>query len=254
MGSLGVERPGNDACGELGRARTHDVLGALGDAGRGHVGQNRVPPDDLCLFDRLGRTNLVFRPHHGVRGHLAADLDPLRLKAPESHPELEPATYGFTEAKMAWAECPFPVDETPSGYHLYPDQGILEVIDPKTGLPLPMGGNAIRRELGPKVTASVAKALKQSIEYALEHREEALQYALQFARDLDPELADKFVGMYVNQRTVEYGEDGRRAEQDPEPDHRGRAAPGWPASAAMRLACVTSASASRIRWRRGHSI
>ncbi len=78
-------------------------------------------------------------------------------------------------------------------------------------LPLPLGGNAIRRELGPELMVSVARALRQSIQYALDHREEALQYALQFARDLEPQLADKFVGMYVNERTLDYGDDGREA-------------------------------------------
>jgi 1,4-dihydroxy-6-naphthoate synthase len=80
-----------------------------------------------------------------------------------------------------------------------------------TGLPLPLGGNAIRRDLGPELIESVCKALKDSIQYALDHREEALEYAMQFARDLDTQSADKFVGMYVNERTVDYGEDGREA-------------------------------------------
>ncbi len=80
-----------------------------------------------------------------------------------------------------------------------------------TGLPLPPGGNAIRRQLGPKVIASVNTALRESIQYALDHRDEALAYAMQFARDLEPQLADKFVGMYVNERTVDYGDDGREA-------------------------------------------
>src|SRR5260370_41643872 len=80
-----------------------------------------------------------------------------------------------------------------------------------TGLPLPLGGNAIRRQLGPKLIASVNTALRESIQYALDHRDEALAYAMQFARDLEPQLADKFVGMYVNERTVDYGDDGREA-------------------------------------------
>ena len=80
-----------------------------------------------------------------------------------------------------------------------------------TGLPLPLGGNAIRRSLGPELVSSVAVALRESIQYALDHREEALAYAMQFARDLDSQLADKFVGMYVNERTVDYGLDGREA-------------------------------------------
>ena len=81
----------------------------------------------------------------------------------------------------------------------------------KTGLPLPLGGNAIRRSLGPKLMSEVGRALKESIQYALDHREEALAYAMQFARDLDSQLADKFVGMYVNERTIDYGADGRDA-------------------------------------------
>jgi 1,4-dihydroxy-6-naphthoate synthase len=80
-----------------------------------------------------------------------------------------------------------------------------------TGLPLPLGGNAIRRDLSPELTASVSNALKESIQYALDHREEALAYAMQFARDLDTQLADRFVGMYVNERTLDYGPDGREA-------------------------------------------
>jgi 1,4-dihydroxy-6-naphthoate synthase len=81
----------------------------------------------------------------------------------------------------------------------------------QTGLPLPLGGNAIRRSLGPELMSSVGGALRESIQHALDHREPALAYALQFARDLDPQLADKFVGMYVNERTLDYGADGREA-------------------------------------------
>jgi len=80
-----------------------------------------------------------------------------------------------------------------------------------TGLPLPLGGNAIRRSLGRGLISSVSTALRQSIQYAIDHREEALEYAMQFARDLDPKLADRFVGMYVNERTLDYGADGKEA-------------------------------------------
>jgi 1,4-dihydroxy-6-naphthoate synthase len=81
----------------------------------------------------------------------------------------------------------------------------------ETGLPLPLGGNVIRRDLGPELMNSCCTALRDSIQYALDNREEALQYAMQFARDLDPQMADKFVGMYVNERTLDYGKDGRGA-------------------------------------------
>jgi 1,4-dihydroxy-6-naphthoate synthase len=81
----------------------------------------------------------------------------------------------------------------------------------ETGLPLPLGGNAIRRSLGPELINACCTALRDSIQYALDNREEALQYAMQFARNLDPQMADKFVGMYVNERTLDYGKDGRAA-------------------------------------------
>jgi 1,4-dihydroxy-6-naphthoate synthase len=103
------------------------------------------------------------------------------------------------------------------GQLTYSKSGLHRVIDlgkwwrDITGLPLPLGGNAIRRELGAEVIRDVSKALKDSIQYALDHREEALEYAMQFARDLDTPSADKFVGMYVNERTVDYGADGREA-------------------------------------------
>jgi 1,4-dihydroxy-6-naphthoate synthase len=79
------------------------------------------------------------------------------------------------------------------------------------GLPLPLGGNVVRRDLGPELTALVADDLRRSIVYALEHRDEALTHALQYAGDLPRDKADTFVGMYVNQRTVDYGEEGREA-------------------------------------------
>ena len=95
------------------------------------------------------------------------------------------------------------------GFHLVGDLGIWWQED--TGLPLPLGGNVVRRDLGDETVREVARYLKESIRYALDHREEALAYALGYARDLPPELADRFVSMYVNEWTVDYGETGRRA-------------------------------------------
>jgi len=103
------------------------------------------------------------------------------------------------------------------GQLTYDKSGLHRIVDlgkwwqKVTGLPLPLGGNAIRRSLGLETMSEVASALRESIQYALDHREEALAYAMQFARDLDPQLADKFVGMYVNERTLDYGADGREA-------------------------------------------
>ncbi len=81
----------------------------------------------------------------------------------------------------------------------------------ETGLPLPLGGNAIRKDLGPEEMTKINRVLKRSIEMGLEHREEALAHALNYARNMDTALADEFVGMYVNDYTLDYGDDGRRA-------------------------------------------
>jgi 1,4-dihydroxy-6-naphthoate synthase len=76
-----------------------------------------------------------------------------------------------------------------------------------------LGGNVIRKDLGKDDIREIARLLKASIQYALDHREEALNYAMQFARDLDTKTADRFVGMYVNERTLDYGAEGRQAVQ-----------------------------------------
>ncbi len=81
----------------------------------------------------------------------------------------------------------------------------------ETGLPLPLGANAIRKDLGPEVIKEVNRLLKESIRYGLEHRQEALDYALQYGRDLDRSKADTFVGMYVNDWTLDFGPRGRQA-------------------------------------------
>ena len=106
------------------------------------------------------------------------------------------------------------------GQLTYQDEGLKKIVDlgewwaeSTGGLPLPLGGNVIRRDLGAPVIATVSRLLRASISYALEHRREALDYALQFGRGLDRTKADRFVGMYVNELTLEYGERGRTAVQ-----------------------------------------
>jgi 1,4-dihydroxy-6-naphthoate synthase len=103
------------------------------------------------------------------------------------------------------------------GQLTYREKGLHKIIDlgewwfQKTGLVLPMGVNAIRRDLPPELKQKVSKHLKQSIEYSLSHRDQALDYALGFGRGLSRDVADRFVGMWVNERTVDMGEEGRNA-------------------------------------------
>ena len=103
------------------------------------------------------------------------------------------------------------------GQLTYGNQGLSLVIDlgkwwyEETNLPLPLGANAIRKDLGQQTMEEVTELLKQSIQYGLNHREEALAYALQYGRDLDQQKADQFVGMYVNDWTLDFGEKGREA-------------------------------------------
>ena len=108
------------------------------------------------------------------------------------------------------------------GQLTYADSGLHNILDfgkwwseQTGGLPLPLGGNAIRRDMEPALQKRVSHLLRESIRYSLEHREEALDYAMEYARGLETQrdMADRFVGMYVNQRTLDYGEDGRRSVQ-----------------------------------------
>jgi 1,4-dihydroxy-6-naphthoate synthase len=104
------------------------------------------------------------------------------------------------------------------GQLTYATEGLIKILDlgqwwqeETGGLPLPLGGNAIRRSLGTEAILTTTNALRNSIQHALDNRDAALEYAMQFARDLDTTLANRFVGMYVNDRTLNYGEDGKLA-------------------------------------------
>ena len=103
------------------------------------------------------------------------------------------------------------------GQLYYKERGLHKIVDlgewwhAETGLPLPLGGNVVRRDLGEARVTQIARLIKESIQYALDHRGEALEYALRYARDLEPALADRFVGMYVNDWTIDYGPKGREA-------------------------------------------
>ena len=135
--------------------------------------------------------------------------------------------------EFAWREVPFDkiMDEVLSGdaeagllIHegqlTYASAGLQKVVDlgawwlEETGLPLPLGVNVARRDLGPDVLRELSAVLAESIRAGLDNRERALEYALQFGRGLDNELADRFVGMYVNELTEDYGEEGRKAVRE----------------------------------------
>jgi 1,4-dihydroxy-6-naphthoate synthase len=149
-----------------------------------------------------------------VPGKLTTAYLALKLFAPQIETEVVPFDQIIPAVLAGKYDAGLIIHE---GQLTYDRSGLYRIIDlgrwwwQTTNLPLPLGGNAIRRSLGPELIATVSSALRDSIQYALDHRDEALQYAMQFARDLDPQLADRFVGMYVNQRTLDYGDDGREA-------------------------------------------
>ena len=149
-----------------------------------------------------------------VPGTLTTAYLTLKLFAPE----IETVTVDFDKIIPAVVSGEFDAGLIiHEGQLTYARDGLKKILDlgvwwhDQTGLPLPLGGNAIRRSLGPEVQTITTNALRESIQHALDHREAALEYAMQFARDLDTSLANRFVGMYVNERTLNYGDDGREA-------------------------------------------
>jgi 1,4-dihydroxy-6-naphthoate synthase len=149
-----------------------------------------------------------------IPGQLTTAALALKLFAPEVETTLVPFDQIIPQVLAGKHEAGLIIHE---GQLTYAASGLQKILDlgqwwrEETGLPLPLGGNAIRRSLGEETMRIVTKALRESIQHALDHREEALAYAMQFARDLDAQLANRFVSMYVNERTLNYGEDGRQA-------------------------------------------
>jgi 1,4-dihydroxy-6-naphthoate synthase len=160
-------------------------------------------------------------PANGVKGKRIAipgTLTTAYLTLRLYEPDFEYVVVPFDEIQQAVrdgkAEAGLLIHE---GQLTYQDEGLRKIVDlgewwaERTGgLPLPLGGNIIRRDLGPQMIAKVSKMLHDSIAYALSHRAEAVEYALQFGRGLDRAKTDRFVGMYVNDLTLAYGERGRR--------------------------------------------
>ena len=177
----------------------------------GSVGENYGPmivARDRIPVNQIGGTRIA------VPGTLTTAYLTLKLFAPEIETVTVPFDRIIPEVVAGNFAAGLIIHE---GQLTYAASGLHKVIDlgqwwrKETGLPLPLGGNAIRRSLGEDVMLTVTQALRESIQHALDHREAALDYSMQFARDLDPALANRFVSMYVNERTLHYGEDGKEA-------------------------------------------
>jgi 1,4-dihydroxy-6-naphthoate synthase len=177
----------------------------------GSVGEGYGP---MIVSPRAYSTSEIKTKRIAVPGTLTTAYLALQLFAPGVETEVVPFDQIIPQVLEGKYEAGLIIHE---GQLTYDKSGLHRIVDlgrwwqKVTGLPLPLGGNAIRRALGPELTSAVSAALRQSIQYALDHREEALSYAMQFARDLDTQSADKFIGMYVNERTLDYGPDGREA-------------------------------------------
>jgi 1,4-dihydroxy-6-naphthoate synthase len=177
----------------------------------GSVGEGYGP---MIVATRSFTQTEVKRKKIAVPGTLTTAYLALKLFAPGIEVEVVPFDHIIPQIVEGKHEAGLIIHE---GQLTFDKSGLHRVVDlgrwwqKVTGLPLPLGGNAIRRSLGSERIANVCQALHDSIQYAIDHREEALSYAMQFAGDLDTQLADKFVGMYVNERTLDYGSDGREA-------------------------------------------
>jgi 1,4-dihydroxy-6-naphthoate synthase len=177
----------------------------------GSVGEGYGP---MIVASRTFTTDEIKKVRIAVPGTLTTAYLTLKLFAPEIETAVVSFDHIIPEVQSGMYEAGLIIHE---GQLTYSRSGLHKIIDlgqwwrEETGLPLPLGGNAIRRSLGEDLMLTVTHALRDSIQHGLEHRDEALEYAMQFARDLDPVLANKFVGMYVNERTLNYGNDGREA-------------------------------------------
>jgi 1,4-dihydroxy-6-naphthoate synthase len=177
----------------------------------GSVGEGYGP---MIVSPRPFTANEVKTKRIAVPGTLTTAYLALQLFAPGVETEVVPFDQIIPQVLEGKYEAGLIIHE---GQLTYDKSGLHRIVDlgkwwqKVTGLPLPLGGNVIRRALGAELMTSVTAALRESIQYGLDHREEALSYAMQFARDLDVQSADKFIGMYVNERTLDYGADGREA-------------------------------------------
>ena len=184
----------------------YTLMGCGGSVGEGY-GPMIVSLRNLS-HDDLRRVKIA------VPGTLTTAFLALKIFNPEVQTEVVPFDQIIPQVLAGKYDAGLIIHE---GQLTYSASGLYKVIDlgvwwrEATGLVLPLGGNAIRRSLGAEKHKIISRALRDSIQHALDHREQALEYAMQFARDLDTTLASRFVSMYVNERTLDYGPDGREA-------------------------------------------
>jgi 1,4-dihydroxy-6-naphthoate synthase len=149
-----------------------------------------------------------------IPGTLTTAFLALRLFEPEVKFQVVPFDEILDEVQKGNYDAGLLIHE---GQLTYREMGLYKVLDlgewwlKETGLPLPLGGNVIRRDLGKKLMERIADHIRTSIQYGLDHREEAMDYAIQFSRGLDTQRVDRFIGMYVNDLTLDYGAQGRQA-------------------------------------------
>ena len=173
------------------------------------IGDNYGP---ILVSARPAKTEDISKLKIAVTGTLTSAFLALRLFNPDFQYEVVPFDKIIDVVKSGDCDAGLLIHE---GQLFYESVGLHKILDlgewwhERTGLPLPMGGNAIRRELGPAIIHQVSDCLRESISYSLANREDALQYAMQFARDMDASLADRFVAMWVNKLTLDYTERGR---------------------------------------------
>ncbi len=151
-----------------------------------------------------------------VPGTLTTAYLALKLFAPEATTHVHPFDQILEEVEAGRADVGLIIHE---GQLTFSGHGLRKILDlgawwkEETGLPLPLGGNAVRRDLGPALMARLTGLVRETVRYSLAHRQDALAYAMSFARGMDPAIADRFVGMWVNEMTVDTGERGQQAVQ-----------------------------------------
>ncbi len=168
------------------------------------------PPltDDVAIKDWLGKHVIA------VPGRMTSAFLTLRLYLEPFQHVVVPFDRIFDAVQKGEADAGLIIHE---GQLTYENAGLERVIDlgdwwkRKTTLPLPLGGNVIRKDIPPAVRRELSEILKESVEYGLDHRRAAVQHSMPYARDMDANLAGKFIGMYVNDFTLDYGETGREA-------------------------------------------